>query len=40
MIEVEEMESSESYRLLEVVSYAHLGCTRENRHYVVPVHYA
>lgn len=40
MIEVEEMETTEMYRLLEVVGYGHLGCTRENRPYVVPIHYA
>jgi len=40
MIEVEEMEAQEVHALLRRADYGHLGCARENRPYVVPIHYA
>jgi nitroimidazol reductase NimA-like FMN-containing flavoprotein (pyridoxamine 5'-phosphate oxidase superfamily) len=40
MIEVEEMETQEVHALLERAGYGHLGCARDNRPYVIPIHYA
>lgn len=40
MIEIEEMTSVESGRLLHRVGYGHLACCRSNQPYVVPIHYA
>lgn len=40
MIEVEEMASDEAHALLERADYGHLGCARDNRPYVMPIHYA
>ncbi|MBA3440761.1 MAG: pyridoxamine 5'-phosphate oxidase family protein [Pyrinomonadaceae bacterium] len=40
MIEIEEMAVKEMQDLLQKVGYGHLGCAREGRPYVVPVHYA
>ncbi len=40
MIEIEEMGVAEMNALLQRVGYAHMGCTRDNRPYVVPIHYA
>jgi len=40
MIEVEEMEAQEVHALLERAGYGHLGCARDNRPYVIPIHYA
>lgn len=40
MIEVEEMVLEEMRALLRRVGYGHLGCTRDGRPYVVPIHYA
>ncbi|HEV7375390.1 MAG TPA: pyridoxamine 5'-phosphate oxidase family protein [Pyrinomonadaceae bacterium] len=40
MIEVEEMASNEVHALLERADYGHLGCARDNRPYVMPIHYA
>lgn len=40
MIEVEEMETQEVHALLERAEYGHLGCARDNRPYVIPIHYA
>ena len=40
MIEVEEMAPNEVHALLERADYGHLGCARENRPYVMPIHYA
>ncbi len=40
MIEVVEMASNEVHALLERADYGHLGCVRDNRPYVVPIHYA
>lgn len=40
MIEIEEMAAEEMHALLHKVGYGHLGCAREGRPYVVPIHYA
>ena len=40
MIEVQEMVNSEIEEVLARVGYGHLACARDNRPYVVPVHYA
>jgi nitroimidazol reductase NimA-like FMN-containing flavoprotein (pyridoxamine 5'-phosphate oxidase superfamily) len=40
MIEVEEMAAQEVRALLERADYGHLGCARDNRPYVMPIHYA
>ncbi len=39
MIEIEEMGEKEMKRVLERVGYGHLGVVRDNRPYVVPIHY-
>ena len=40
MIEIEEMAAGEAHALLKKVGYGHLGCAREGRPYVLPIHYA
>lgn len=40
MIEVVEMGNTEIDEVLKRVGYAHLGCARDNRPYVVPINYA
>ncbi len=40
MIEVEVLTDSEIVEIISRVGYAHLACCRDNRPYVVPVHYA
>jgi nitroimidazol reductase NimA-like FMN-containing flavoprotein (pyridoxamine 5'-phosphate oxidase superfamily) len=40
MIEVQEMKNSEIEQVLRRVSYGHLACARDNRPYIVPIHYA
>ena len=40
MIEVEDLIEREIVEILSRVGYAHLACCRDNRPYVVPVHYA
>ena len=40
MIEIEEMRREEMKELLRKVGYGHLGCSRDDQPYVVPVHYA
>lgn len=40
MIEVEEMAAQEVHALLRRADYGHLGCARDNRPYVMPIHYA
>src|SRR5690349_13945774 len=40
MIEVEEMTAQELHALLRRVGYGHLGCARDGRPYVLPIHYA
>lgn len=39
MIEVQEMVNSEIEELLARVGYGHLACARDNRPYIVPIHY-
>lgn len=40
MVEVEDMAKGEMVALLLRVGFGHLGCAREGRPYVVPMHYA
>lgn len=40
MLEVQEMTNNEIEEVLGRVGYGHLACARDNRPYVVPVHYA
>ena len=40
MIEVEDLTESEITEVLSRVVYGHLACCRDDRPYVVPVHYA
>jgi nitroimidazol reductase NimA-like FMN-containing flavoprotein (pyridoxamine 5'-phosphate oxidase superfamily) len=40
MLEVEDMPKAEMVALLLRVGFGHLGCTRDGRPYVVPMHYA
>lgn len=40
MLKVEGMSNEEMQALLLQVEYGHLGCTRDNHPYVVPMHYA
>ena len=40
MIEVEEMGAQEVHALLKRADYGHLGCARDNRPYIIPIHYA
>ena len=40
MVEVEDMPKGEMVALLLRVGFGHLGCAREGRPYVVPMHYA
>lgn len=40
MIEVEDLSESEVVEILGRVGYGHLACCRDNRPYVVPIHYA
>lgn len=40
MIEIEEMAAEEMHALLRRMGYGHLGCARDERPYVVPIHYA
>lgn len=40
MIKVEDMPADEMRALLQSVGFGHLGCVRDNRPYVVPMHYA
>ncbi len=39
MTEVQEMENEEIEEVLKRVGYGHLACTRDDRPYVVPIHY-
>ncbi len=39
-VEIEEMPPQEAHALLARVGYGHLGCARDNRPYVIPIHYA
>lgn len=40
MLKVEDMPLEEMRALLSRIGYGHLGCAREGRPYVVPMHYA
>jgi uncharacterized protein len=40
MLKVEDMPQAETHALLRRIGFGHLGCVRENRPYVVPMHYA
>jgi nitroimidazol reductase NimA-like FMN-containing flavoprotein (pyridoxamine 5'-phosphate oxidase superfamily) len=40
MIEVQEMTNKEMEAVLRRVGYGHLACARDNRPYIVPIHYA
>ena len=40
MLKVEDMPLDEMKALLQAVGFGHLGCARDNRPYVVPMHYA
>ena len=40
MIEIEDLSEGEINEILGRVGYGHLGCCRDDRPYVVPVHYA
>ena len=40
MIKVEDMPVEEMKALLQAVGFGHLGCARDNRPYVVPMHFA
>lgn len=40
MLKIEDMTPKETETLLERVGFGHLGCAREGRPYVLPMHYA
>ena len=40
MLKVEDMSPAEMHALLQRESSGHLGCARDDRPYVVPMHYA
>lgn len=40
MVKVEDMTGDEMRALLRAAGFGHLGCARDNRPYVVPMHYA
>ena len=40
MLKVEDMSTAEMHTLLQRESFGHLGCARDGRPYVVPMHYA
>ncbi|MDT4953477.1 MAG: uncharacterized protein QOJ02_1615 [Acidobacteriota bacterium] len=40
MLKVEDMPLDETHALLQKVGFGHLGCARDGRPYVVPMHYA
>ena len=40
MLRVEDMSPAEMHALLQRESFGHLGCARDSRPYVVPMHYA
>ena len=40
MLKVEDMSPKEMHALLQRESFGHLGCSRDGRPYVVPMHYA
>ena len=40
MLKVEDMSPAEMHALLQRENFGHLGCARDNRPYVLPMHYA
>jgi len=40
MLKVEDMSAAEMHAMLRSGSFGHLGCARDSRPYVVPMHYA
>ena|ERR1051326_172876 len=40
MLNVQDMSPAEMHALLQRQSFGHIGCARDNRPYVVPMHYA
>jgi len=40
MLKVEDMSPAETHALLQRQHFGHLGCSRDDRPYVVPMHYA
>ena len=40
MLKVEDMSANEMHALLQREGFGHLGCARDGRPYVVPMHYA
>jgi nitroimidazol reductase NimA-like FMN-containing flavoprotein (pyridoxamine 5'-phosphate oxidase superfamily) len=40
MLKVEDMTAAEMHALLRSASFGHLGCARDGRPYVLPMHYA
>ena len=40
MVDIEDITPQDMHALLQRVGYGHLGCTRDGRPYVVPIHYA
>lgn len=40
MIEIEELSDAQIRSLLQRVGYGHLACSRDNRPYLIPVHFA
>src|SRR5216684_3542927 len=40
MLKVEDMTATEMHALLQSATFGHLGCAREGRPYVLPMHYA
>jgi len=40
MLKIEDMSPAEMHALLQRESFGHLGCARDGRPYVVPMHYA
>ncbi len=39
VVDIHQMDDAEISSLLRRVGYGHLGCTKENRPYVIPIHY-
>ena len=39
VVDIDAMDASEISSVLQRVGYGHLGCAKENRPYVVPIHY-
>jgi nitroimidazol reductase NimA-like FMN-containing flavoprotein (pyridoxamine 5'-phosphate oxidase superfamily) len=39
VVDIHQMDDTEIAALLRRVGYGHLGCTKENRPYIIPIHY-